>query len=217
VLGPKAREKVARAKCVLRRNLVGVTPSAFGTGAVAQTADAPEHVSVVVVPKVEGHLTQPSTELLEAVKSVLEPARLLTQRVHVVKPRYLTVGARVTLVVRHGARRETVQANAIDALQRFFDPLEGGPDGGGWPFGRNVYVSEVYQLLAGVRGVDYVRKSVDPLTQDRVEELMVAPSEAGRRRLNKLGQLEAIELFPDELVAAWIDEQDISVVPHGEG
>ncbi len=206
-LSPTAREKVGRAKCVLRRNLAS-------SGSTAQTLDAPEHVSVVVVPKIEAGRAQPSTELLQKVKNALEPARLLTTRVHVVKPRYVTVSVRVTLVIRRGAIRERVQASAVESLEHFFDPLEGGPDGGGWPFGRNVYVSEVYQLLAGVSGVDYVTKSVDPLTGETLEEVVVGPSEAERRKLNKLGWLEAIELRPDELVSAWIDKQDISLISH---
>jgi hypothetical protein len=44
----------------------------------------------------------------------------------------------------------------VGALERFLDPRTGGTDGTGWPFGRNVYVSELYELLEGITGVDYV-------------------------------------------------------------
>ena len=42
-----------------------------------------------------------------------------------------------------------------DELDRFLDPLEGF-DGEGWPFGRPVYKSELYEVIKGVDGVDYV-------------------------------------------------------------
>ena len=41
------------------------------------------------------------------------------------------------------------------ALSRL-DPRQGGPDGRGWPFGRDVYRSEILQLIDGVTGVDHV-------------------------------------------------------------
>ena len=36
-------------------------------------------------------------------------------------------------------------------LRNYFHPFLGGPDNKGWPFGRNVYVSEVYELLDRVK------------------------------------------------------------------
>jgi hypothetical protein len=51
-----------------------------------------------------------------------------------------------------------VQQNVIAALNQFFNPLNGGPDGTGWPFGRDVYRSEVLQVIDEVVGVDHVLK-----------------------------------------------------------
>ena len=42
------------------------------------------------------------------------------------------------------------------ALNKFLDPLVGGPDGSGWPFGRDVYRSEIMRIIDEVPGVDYV-------------------------------------------------------------
>ena len=44
----------------------------------------------------------------------------------------------------------------LAAIDRFLDPMAGGPDGRGWPFGRDVYRSEVLQVIDNVPGVDYV-------------------------------------------------------------
>ena len=40
---------------------------------------------------------------------------------------------------------------------RFLNPLEGGFNGGGWPFGRPVFKSEVYAVVEKVSGVECVQ------------------------------------------------------------
>jgi hypothetical protein len=42
------------------------------------------------------------------------------------------------------------------ALAGFLHPLTGGPEGVGWPFGRDVYLSDVAAALERTPGVDYV-------------------------------------------------------------
>jgi hypothetical protein len=54
------------------------------------------------------------------------------------------------------ASRNAVQKNIVDALNSFFDPLKGGPEHTGWPFGRDVFRSEVMQVIDEVAGVDHV-------------------------------------------------------------
>jgi hypothetical protein len=44
------------------------------------------------------------------------------------------------------------------ALEGFFHPLTGGPEGEGWPFGRDVYLSDVAALIENLPGVDYVQE-----------------------------------------------------------
>jgi hypothetical protein len=201
--GPSNQERVARAKCIFGRNLENPDPA-------AQITDAPGHVSVVIVP---ARHSRPSTELLRWVRRALEPARLITTRIHVVQPRFVTLSASFTLVSRSGADPKSLRDEAIRRLETFFDPLEGGFDGKGWPFGRSVYVSELYQLLGKVPGVDYVIRSKNHVTGEEMDELIVAPSEQARLIRNKQQELEAIHLLPDELVSAWIDRNDITVAP----
>ena len=195
------QEKVARAKCIFRRNLENPDPA-------AQTTEAPGHVSVVVVPT---HRSRASIELLRKVEHALEPARLLTSRIHVVRPRFVEFSIRITLVARHGADPKALQDEAGQCLEEFFDPLEGGFDGKGWPFGKSVYVSELYRVLDQLPGVDYVTRSMRPGTREEGDELVVASTEEARLRRNKQGELEAIELNPDELINARIDRNDITV------
>jgi len=116
----------------------------------------PGCVTVVIVPDALVSAPQPSLGLLDAVKRYLERRRLLCTRLEVVGPRYLTV--RVSARVRKlgGANSARVQARIVEALNNFFDPRRGGPEGLGWPFGRDVFRSEVLQLIDGVDGVDHV-------------------------------------------------------------
>ena len=61
--------------------------------------------------------------------------------------------------------------DAVTALYSYIDPLTGGPDGSGWPFGRPVHVGEVYSVLQRVHGVEYVEDArlfaADPITGQR--------------------------------------------------
>jgi hypothetical protein len=56
-------------------------------------------------------------------------------------------------------RKETVEKAVLDRLNSFLSPFQGGgSDGNGWPFGRPVYLSEMYALLDQVKGVDYIKR-----------------------------------------------------------
>ena len=64
-----------------------------------------------------------------------------------------------------------LQASATRALYDYFNPITGGPDGGGWPFGRPVQVGEVYAVLQAVPGTALVEDvrlfGADPITGQR--------------------------------------------------
>ena len=145
-LARAASTQIARARCVPRRYL------AAGTEA-QRTAPRPGHVSVIIVPD-EG--LQPDDTLLQSVRDHLEPRRLVATRTHVVGPIYAPVGAEILLARRPDMPTAELRPLVVGALERFLDPRAGGTEGAGWPFGRNVYVSELYELLEGIAGVDYV-------------------------------------------------------------
>lgn len=185
-----ADTQVQRARCIPRRNLEA-----------SSSEDSQGHVSVVLLPY--------TPELAQIVSDYLKPRRLLTTQVHVVAPRYLPIAIQVTLVLKPDAREEDVRTNAITALQQFFDPYKGGPNGKGWPFGRDVYVSEVYELLDRISGVDYVQR-----TETR-DEIKVSPVYAQRRRVVVQEQQEfltAITLELDELIDARINPSDLQLI-----
>lgn len=77
----------------------------------------------------------PDPGMLCAVAARLEQARLLTSEVFVRAPRYRDVAVRADLAGRP-ADRARVCAVLTGALRRFLDPLVGGDDREGWPFGQ---------------------------------------------------------------------------------
>lgn len=182
-LAMAADPRVNRVRCVPRRNLEA-----------SAAEDRPGHVSVIVLPA--------DAELIVKVKEYLQPRRLLTTQMHVVGPRYLQVGVQITLVLKSDAQEDLVRNQAVATLQRFFSPEQGGPDGRGWPFGRDVYVSEIYQLLDQLPGVDYVKQT------GNLDEIKLDPAYGGRRIFVQ-GHLTAIEVQLDELIEVQINPVEI--------
>lgn len=198
----KADGYAARAHCVARRNLEIQNEA-------ARNAELPNHTSVVIVPL--GEAPQPSQRLKDVIDQYLDTRRLVTNVVHVVGPRYVVVRVRMTVVMT--ADTPPTQADAVrDSLQKavsaFLHPLTGGPDGKGWPFGRNVYVSEIYDILDRQRGVDYVKRTEIPIQgggTSELPELITVPASSARMKLNDGGELVAIEVRDDELVSVQFD------------
>jgi predicted phage baseplate assembly protein len=201
--------RIARARCVPRRNLTVDDPEMRGL-------DKPGRVSLIIVPGFDDGQTdvKPTGDLIRAVKEYLEPLRLLTTRLHVVGPRYVSISVRLTLIIEPDAVAEVVKDKAVKELNRFFHPLGGGHDGKGWPFGRNVYVSEIYELLDLLPGVDYVTRTIDKESSRPLDELIT--SDPDRIKRNSQGDFVAIELLPDELVSANISKELLSIPPGGE-
>lgn len=112
-------------------------------------------VTVYLVPHSPKDRPVPSNGFLEAVRCHLERHRLLTDVVAVEPPTYVdvSVSAEVELEPGRGMADRTAAVGA--ALDEFLDPLAGF-DGTGWPFGRTLYRSELYEVVGTVDGIDCV-------------------------------------------------------------
>ncbi|MGH8554144.1 MAG: baseplate J/gp47 family protein [Gammaproteobacteria bacterium] len=117
---------------------------------------APGVITVVIVPDQPVAKPVPTAGLLGAVLRYLDQRRMVTMWFEVVGPEYLEV--RVHARVRTKAYIDPIRVRdrIQTALDTFLDPRRGGPEGMGWPFGRDVYRSEILQLIDGVPGVDHV-------------------------------------------------------------
>jgi len=117
---------------------------------------APGMITVILLPQLSRPGAQPSSGLRAAVQRYLNRRRIIGSRIEVTGPVYtqVTVRARVQSQLKANAAR--VRQDVRQALHDFFDPRHGGPDKTGWPFGRDVYRSEVLQVIDGVAGVENV-------------------------------------------------------------
>jgi predicted phage baseplate assembly protein len=117
---------------------------------------APGVVTVVIVPDQPVARPQPSRGLLEAVKCYLSRRRTVCTRLEVVGPTYVAVRVKARARTRPHTNKAQARERIRQALDTFLDPRSGGPAQLGWPFGRDVYRSEILQIIDGVPGVDHV-------------------------------------------------------------
>lgn len=127
----------------------------------ANLRPAPGWVTLILVSRSLDPQPLPSYELKQEVMAYIAeraPAAIESGRIAVIAPDYLLVGVGATVAAKRIGQSGTVKTAVVAALNQFFHPLYGGPDGRGWPFGRSVYLSDIAKLLEGVDGVDYVRQ-----------------------------------------------------------
>ena len=117
---------------------------------------APGTVTVMVVPRHPRARPTPSEGLLRSVRGYLERRRTIGTRLVVAGPVYVEVRVRVGVRAGRRANPVRVRAGVEQAIRSFLDPISGGPQGRGWPFGRDVFRTEVLQVIDGVRDVDHV-------------------------------------------------------------
>ncbi|MGD1912340.1 MAG: putative baseplate assembly protein [Rivularia sp. (in: cyanobacteria)] len=178
-------QAVVRAPGILRTRDRAVTAEDFeilaqqaGLGAIARVsclaADRnrqPGTVALMIVPKantdeiVKGAGLSPdkldlSDKLQEDILTYLEERKLLGIRVELQQPKYVGVSVRAGIALEPvydnpDARNEIIR-NITISLYKFLNPLIGGMDGKGWPFGRPLYESDIVALLQKARGVRYL-------------------------------------------------------------
>jgi hypothetical protein len=146
---------------------------------------APGWVTLILVPHSLDSEPQPSYELKQEVAAYLAaraPDSIEKGRINMIPPNYLPVGVSAAVKATQIDQSGVVKAAVVAAMNAFFHPVYGGPEGRGWPFGRDVYLSDVAKLVEGISGVDYVQRL----------ELLVNLIPAGDR----------VQVPPERMVAA---------------
>lgn len=123
----------------------------------------PGWVTLIVIPHGTERRLTPSEELVRDVQDAVEartaavvaspsPAHLA-----VTGPGYVPVELAVEVVPVALRGAQAVRRRVHERLDGFLHALTGGPDGGGWPLGRDVHLSELYAVLEDLAVVDHIR------------------------------------------------------------
>ncbi|MEM1167740.1 MAG: baseplate protein J [Cyanobacteria bacterium P01_H01_bin.35] len=162
--------EIKRVKGLAQRNLEEGDADTFDEG----------HISLVVVPEND----QPNN--YDNLFNFLKDRKLLTTRLHIVEPEYVSISIDAELVLKDDAKAEDLIEKAKTEMKLFFDPLNSGKywEGKGWPFGRSIYVSEIYKLLDDLAGVDYVKTIVINGDKD-LSEVYLADNQLVRLLVSK--------------------------------
>jgi predicted phage baseplate assembly protein len=136
--------------------IVRATPGLRIARAKALVVEEKNLVTVVAVPYSSAEKPLPSEPFKNAVCRYLDFHRPITTGIQVREPDYVKVSAAVEITVAEGYSPEPVKLRVDDALSAFLAPLDTASSSG-WPFGRTVYRSEVYERLETVEGVYCVR------------------------------------------------------------
>lgn len=117
-------------------------------------------VTVVVIPFTPIESLKAPPEPSEGFKNSiclhLDRHRLLGTEVHVISPLYVRVKVSAVIVPLNGYPEGPLRSTIIGQLGRFLHPVVGWSDGKGWPIGRSVFLSEVYEAIGKTEGVDCV-------------------------------------------------------------
>ncbi len=132
--------------------------------------------------------------LREQVLAHLDAYRLLTTTLNVREPRYIGVAITAEIVPMEYSHPETVRVRVAERLQAYLSPLPldneelfsemVGHPWQGWPFGRDLYVSELFSLIQQVPGVKHVldvhlaHRPVVPVEEGEERELTPEEAEA---------------------------------------
>jgi predicted phage baseplate assembly protein len=170
--------------------------------AVCVPPDEGNAVAVRVLPHVhpadrrlEYDELQPPVDLLEAVAAHLDERRLLGATLHVAPVRLRGVSVVVELQTEPLADLVRIREETLRELYRFLNPLVGGTAGAlgdGWEFGRTLNQGELYGVVHGIAGVEYVR----------LLRIYRADLVSGRQQPEPAGS--HIVLEPDETIASGV-------------
>lgn len=198
----------------------------------------PGMVELLVVPAVAdavmaGDLSrlQLSDAMITRVQHYLDEYRLLTTMLRVREPKYVGVQVRAEVVANDFIRPEVVAGRVVEVLRQYISPVTPTgenllPDGvvepnwEGWPFGRPLYIAELFSVIQQVPGVKHVldvqirqrpvlpSKEAPPLGQ--LEDFATATS-SGRGQDTSLSLVtgKTLQVAPDTLLCSLDHEVEL--------
>jgi predicted phage baseplate assembly protein len=214
--GESLEQAVIRAPRILRTRDRAVTAEDFevlaqqaGAGAIARVRCLPANatrqagtVGLLIVPSAntdgialgEGIAPQQfalSPALQEQVLQYLDERKLLGVQVQLQELQYVGVSVQTEVILEpaynNPLARAEILRNLRVSLYKYLNPLTGGLEGKGWPFGRPVYTSDIIALMQQTPGVRYlgrvllfaIRKEGDIWRRQSSPEQVIDPGAQG--------------------------------------
>ncbi len=113
----------------------------------------------------------PHADVLREITQEIDRRRTIGARVVVEPPTYRGVTVVAKLRAHAHADQDRLRPVALRALYQYLNPISGGRDSSGWPFGRSVQAGGIYSVLQHLPGVEQVEEvrlfPADPITGQR--------------------------------------------------
>lgn len=153
-------------------------------------------VVVIIAPAYAGDAPLPESALLDHVGSYLKERAYppVSDHIRVIGPEYENVKVDVEFKPVSISLGRLAADMVRERLRAFLNPISGGRDGTGWPFGCELFHSEIASVVEDVEGVDYITK----LTIN--DNVIGAPGTAWMTKI-------AANALP------WAGDSDITVTP----
>ncbi len=218
VLARDADRAVARVKCLTPDQRTGTVPPGM-----VEVLIVPAAADAVAAGRLGGLVL--TEALARQVADHLDKYRLITTSVRVREPRYVGLKVTAEIVAAETSQPAAVAAAVTARLRQFLSPLvpvektdspnAAPPAAGdglegrweGWPFGRPLYVSEIYSLIQAVPGVKHVlgvqlgQRPVLPAEAAREEDQFGEAAPATAAALAPVNE-RRLDLPPDTLLCS---------------
>jgi predicted phage baseplate assembly protein len=196
----------------------------------------PGTVEVLIVPSVSDALRsddisrlQVDEGLAKTVQDHLDQHRLLTTILRIAEPNYIGIKVYAQIVPSEFSRPEVVIARVRDILRTFLSPLPLVEDPmqhddlmdaswEGWPFGRDLFVAEIFSLIQRVPGVKHVldvrlgRRTVVPAKEHPPGSEEARPPDGPMRMVEskvvRVSKTSLICSLDHEITIADLEEED---------
>jgi hypothetical protein len=117
-------------------------------------------------------------ELISIVKDYLEPRRLICTKIIVKEPVYSPIKIYIEITCLTSSKSSLIIKKLRKNIQDFLDPVTGGDDKKGWPYGRPVSIYELFRIIEETEGVDHADKVIlddNPDLKNRKIEGLIDP------------------------------------------
>ena len=150
-LALEASSKITRAKCVASEDadMKNISPGTVRLLLVPAISDSTGYI--------KGDELQLLPAVQEEIQSYLDRRRLLATRLEITTPEYVWVSVKVQVRAKANTNNQQLAADIEGSLCRYINPLIGGPSESGWPFGRNLSISDIHSALQDLVDIEYIQ------------------------------------------------------------